>query len=143
MDSLMEELNEYSRDYSKQIEDTPSHLLFQNLPRVFCVGDFTTFCNKLEAADVDKAFVYRSLCFKSRALWNAGKFSKSLTSLAVAAEFWLTNLNAANRFGSLSSLHRTQLSPKLLSSYKDLPSLKSSCLMLPTNLASSYFISPS
>ena len=101
MDSLMEELNEYSKDYSKQIEDTPSHLLFQNLPRVFCVGDFTTFCNKLESADVDKAFVYRSLSFKSRALWNAGKFSKSLTSLAVAAEFWLTNLNAANRFGSL------------------------------------------
>jgi hypothetical protein len=27
--SLMEELDEYSRDYTKQIEDTPAHLLFQ------------------------------------------------------------------------------------------------------------------
>jgi len=94
----MDELNEYSRDYSKQIEDTPSHLLFQNLPRIFCVGDVTTFCDRFDAIDVDKTFVYRALCFKSRALWNAGKFSKGLTSLAVAAEYWLANLDSENRF---------------------------------------------
>ena len=96
----MEELNEYSRDYTRQIEDTPAHLLFQSLPRVFCLGDISAFCEKLETSKVtsDKAFIYRALCFKSRALWNAGKFSKSLTSLAVASEFWLANLNASNRW---------------------------------------------
>ena len=98
MNCLMNELREYSHDYSKEIEDTPSHLLFQNLPRIFCVGDFTTFCDRLDTLeDVDRTFVYRSLCFKSLALCNAGKFSKGLTSLAVAAEYWLANLSVENR----------------------------------------------
>ena len=96
----MEELNEFSRDYTKQIEDTPTHLLFQNMPKTFCVGDVTMFCDKLDSSNVvpERSLVYRSLCFKSRALWNAGKYSKALTSLAVASEFWISNLTVQNRF---------------------------------------------
>jgi hypothetical protein len=103
MTCLMEELNEFSRDYTRPIEDTPTHLLFQNMPKSFCIGDISMFADKLESSNVapETWFVYRALCFKSRALWNAGKYSKALTSLAVASEFWLSNLNDKNRLGFL------------------------------------------
>ena len=67
---------------------------------MFCLGDISAFCQKLESSKIilDKTIIYRALCFKSRALWNAGKYSKSLTTVAVASEFWLGHLDTSNRY---------------------------------------------
>jgi hypothetical protein len=42
---------------------TSNAIFIQDQPRIFCIGDFTTFCNKFDAANIvdgdDRAFVYR------------------------------------------------------------------------------------
>jgi hypothetical protein len=60
------------------------------------VGNIPSFVDKLSVTRVidNDDFIYRAICFKSRALWNAAKFSKSLPTLAIACEFWLANLES-------------------------------------------------
>ncbi len=93
---LLDEIEKFSDEYNKYMDDTPSHLLFQTIPRPFIIGNIPSFVDKLSVTRIVDSddFLYRALCFKSRALWNAAKFSKSLPIFAMACEFWLANVES-------------------------------------------------